>query len=98
MQFDLAVLAGDGVGPEVTNEAIKVLQAVGKKFGHNFNLYHGLIGGIAIDEQGMALASETLKMCRNCDAVLLCYCEKNKSQRRKDAETQRKLCAFEPLR
>ena len=64
MQFNLVVLPGDGVGPEVTAEAAKVLQAVGKKFGHNFNLNYGLIGGIAIDEQGTALASETVKMCR----------------------------------
>ena len=71
MQFKLAVLPGDGVGPEITSEAIKVLQAVGKRFGHNFDLHYGLIGGVAIDEQGTALPPETLKMCRNCDAVLL---------------------------
>ncbi|MEE8618764.1 MAG: isocitrate/isopropylmalate family dehydrogenase, partial [Dehalococcoidales bacterium] len=71
MQFKLAVLPGDGVGPEITTEAIKVLQAIGKRFGHNFDLHYGLIGGVAIDEQGTALPPETLKMCRNCDAVLL---------------------------
>jgi len=46
MQFDLTVLPGDGVGPEVTSEAVKVLQAAGKKFGHDFNLHYGLIGGV----------------------------------------------------
>ncbi|MFC2001558.1 3-isopropylmalate dehydrogenase [Chloroflexota bacterium] len=71
MKFNLTVLPGDGVGPEVTNEAIKVLQAVGERFGHNFNLHPGLIGGIAIDQQGTALATETLTVCRKCDAVLL---------------------------
>ena len=71
MQFNIAVLPGDGVGPEVTTEAIKVLQAVGKRFRHSFNLRYGLVGGVAIDEQGTALPPETLKMCRNCDAVLL---------------------------
>jgi len=71
MQFKLAVLPGDGVGPEITTEAIKVLQAVGKRFGHNFDLRYGLIGGVAIDKQGTALSPETLKICRNCDAVLL---------------------------
>ena len=71
MQFDLVVLPGDGVGPEVATEGIKVLQAVGKKFDHNFNLHYGLVGGVAIDQLGVALSSETLKMCRNCDAVLL---------------------------
>ena len=71
MQFELVVLPGDGVGPEVINEAIKVLQVTGKKFGHVFNLHQGLIGGIAIDEQGVALAADTVKMCRKSDAVLL---------------------------
>ena len=71
MQFDLVVLPGDGVGPEVATEGIKVLQAVGKRFDHNFNLHYGLVGGVAIDQLGVSLSSETLKMCRNCDAVLL---------------------------
>ncbi len=71
MQFNLAVLPGDGVGTEVVNEAIKVLQAVGKKFGHNFSLHYGLVGGVAIDQEETALSSDTLKMCRDCDAVLL---------------------------
>ena len=71
MQFNLAVLPGDGVGPEVTNEAIKVLQAAGKRFGHKFNLHYGLLGGIAIDKEGVALSPETLKLCKSSDAVLL---------------------------
>ena len=48
MQFNLAVLPGDGVGPEVTSEAIKVLLATGNRFGHDFNLQYGLMGGIEI--------------------------------------------------
>ena len=71
MQFDMAVLPGDGVGPEVATEGIKVLQAIGNRFGHNFNLRYGLVGGVAIDETGTALPQATLKMCRNSDAVLL---------------------------
>jgi len=71
MKFNLVILPGDGVGPEITDEAIKVLQAVGKKFGHSFDLRYGLIGGIAIDERGTSLPSETLKMSRNCDAALM---------------------------
>ena len=71
MQFNLAVLPGDGVGPEVTNEGTKVLQAVGNRFGHNFNLHYGLAGGVAIDETGSALPQDTLKICQSCDAVLL---------------------------
>jgi 3-isopropylmalate dehydrogenase len=71
MQFDLVVLPGDGVGPEVVTEAIRVLQAIGNRSGHNFNLHYGLIGGVAIDETGTALPDDTLKMCQGCDAVLL---------------------------
>jgi len=71
MQFNLAVLPGDGIGPEVTNEAIKVLKATGNKFGHSFNLNYGLIGGVAIDEEGTALSPDTIKMCKGSDAVLL---------------------------
>ena len=71
MQFNLAVLPGDGVGPEVASEAVKVLQAVGSRFGHKFNLDYGLIGGVAIDETGSALPEDTLKLCKSCDAVLL---------------------------
>ncbi len=71
MKFDLTVLPGDGVGPDVTSEAIKILQAIGSRFDHNFNLHYGLIGGVAIDETGTAFAEETLKMCRSCGAVLL---------------------------
>jgi len=71
MEFDIAVLPGDGVGPEVIAEALKVLQAVGEKFGHSFHLHDGLIGGVAIDALGTALSDETLEMCKQCDAVLL---------------------------
>jgi 3-isopropylmalate dehydrogenase len=71
VQFDLAVLPGDGIGLEVTAEAVKVSQAIGKKFDHRFNLHYGLVGGVAIDKTGAALPEDTLKMCKNSDAVLL---------------------------
>lgn len=71
MQFTIAVLAGDGIGPEVVTEGIKVLESVGKKFGHTFNLKADLVGGVSLDAHGVALRSETLKMCKKCDAVLL---------------------------
>ena len=71
MQFNLAVLPGDGVGPEVAGEAVKVLQAIGKRFGHDFDLHYGLVGGVAIDETGAALPDDTLKMCQKSDSVLL---------------------------
>ncbi|MDO8567365.1 MAG: 3-isopropylmalate dehydrogenase [Dehalococcoidales bacterium] len=70
MQFKVAVLPGDGVGPEVVAEAVKVLQAVGRKFGHSFDLQYGLVGGVSIDAYGVALTDDTLKMCRGTDGVL----------------------------
>ena len=71
MQFNLMVLPGDGIGPEVVKEALKVLVAISNRFEHNFNLRYGLIGGVAIDETETALPASTLKMCKSCDAVLL---------------------------
>jgi len=71
MEFDIAVLPGDGVGPEVIDEALKVLRTVGEKFGHSFHFHDGLIGGVAIDALGTALSDETLEMCKQCDAVML---------------------------
>jgi len=71
VKLDIAALPGDGVGPEVAAEAVKVLEAVGKRFGHFFELDYGLIGGVAIDQFGVALPEETLKKCRKSDAVLL---------------------------
>ncbi len=71
MRFKLAVLPGDGIGPEITAEAVKVLEAVGSRFGHDFGFQYGLLGGVAIDETGMALPDDTLKICRRSDAVLL---------------------------
>ena len=71
MNFDLIILPGDGVGPEVTAEAIKVLVAVGETFGHRFDFHYDLVGGAAIDHSGTALTAETLRQCKRCDAVLL---------------------------
>jgi 3-isopropylmalate dehydrogenase len=71
LQFNLTVLPGDGVGPEVTGEAIKILQAVGKRYGYDFNLNYRLVGGAAIDEEGVAISKDTIKQCRRCNAVLL---------------------------
>ncbi|MCU0490078.1 MAG: 3-isopropylmalate dehydrogenase [Chloroflexaceae bacterium] len=71
MDYTIAVLAGDGIGPEVTAEALKVLAAVGERFGHRFATQQGLIGGIAIDSTGSALPEETVALCKSSDAVLL---------------------------
>ncbi len=66
-----AVLAGDGIGPEVTAAATAVLGAVAEQFGHAFSFEYGLIGGASIDATGEALSDTTLEMCRAADAVLL---------------------------
>jgi 3-isopropylmalate dehydrogenase len=71
MKAIIAVLAGDGIGPEVTAEGVKVLQAVAKKFGHSFEFRAGIIGGCAIDKTGTALPPETLATCKGSDAILL---------------------------
>ncbi len=71
MRFKVAVLPGDGVGPEVAAEGVKVLKQIGQKFGHEFDLQYGDIGGISIDNHGKALTPEVLKICKKCDAVYL---------------------------
>ena len=71
MRFNIVVLPGDGIGPEITGAAVNVLQTVGKKYGHTFELYHGLIGGAAIDATGVPLPPNVLKMSRKSDAVLM---------------------------
>ncbi|MFZ1771137.1 MAG: 3-isopropylmalate dehydrogenase [Caldilinea sp.] len=71
MQARIVVLAGDGIGPEVTNEAKKILDVVGKQFGHTFAYDHHLMGGCAIDQKGTSLPDETVAACLQADAVLL---------------------------
>jgi 3-isopropylmalate dehydrogenase len=70
MRAKIAVLPGDGIGPEVVAEGVRVLQAVGERFGHQFELTEGLAGGCAIDATGQPLPFETLTFCRQSDAVL----------------------------
>ncbi|KIL38902.1 3-isopropylmalate dehydrogenase [Gordoniibacillus kamchatkensis] len=67
----IAVIAGDGIGPEVIAEAEKVLKRTEELFGYKFETEHGLFGGIAIDQRGTPLPQETLEMCKKADAVLL---------------------------
>ena len=69
--YRIMVLAGDGIGPEVTHETIKVLQAVSRRFGCQFQLTEDLFGGICIDRHGVALRPETIARCRRSHAVLL---------------------------
>jgi len=71
VKFNIAILPGDGVGPEVAAEGVKVLEAVGARFGHFFELDYCPIGGVAIDQFGVALPEETLRKCEKSDAVLM---------------------------
>jgi 3-isopropylmalate dehydrogenase len=70
MDFNIAVLPGDGIGPEIIDQAKKVITAAGKKFNHKFNFEHALVGAIAIDKTGNPLPDETLNLCKSSDAVL----------------------------
>jgi 3-isopropylmalate dehydrogenase len=70
MEYNIALLAGDGIGPEVVKQALKALQAIENQFGHKFHFSDGLIGAIAIDQTGSPLPDETLELCRRSDAVL----------------------------
>jgi len=69
--FNIAVLRGDGIGPEVVEEALNVLTRVGAVFGCTFEFREGLAGGAALDQVGRPLPDETLALCRSSDAVLL---------------------------
>ena len=71
MEAQIMLLPGDGIGPEVLAEAVKVLDRVAAKYGHTFVYEEGLIGGAAIDATGSALPEETLARCKQSDAVLL---------------------------
>src|SRR5215217_1388562 len=71
MNATILLLPGDGIGPEVASEAVKVLRAVADRGGHQFEFREEMIGGCAIDATGSALPEETLARARGADAVLL---------------------------
>ena len=71
MKKTIAVIAGDGIGPEIVGEAVKVLKKVAEVFGHDFTFNEKLVGGAAYDAYGDCLPDETLQACRTADAVLL---------------------------
>ena len=68
--YKIAVLAGDGIGPEVMNEALKVLEAVQKKFNFTLEYKKELVGGCAIDACGTPLPEQTMDACKWADAIL----------------------------
>lgn len=71
MEKNIAVIKGDGIGPEIVTEAMKVLDKVGEKFGHKFNYEQLLMGGCSIDVNGVPLTEETIEKCKASDAVLM---------------------------
>ncbi|MEP7087592.1 MAG: 3-isopropylmalate dehydrogenase [Gemmatimonadota bacterium] len=71
MRARIALLPGDGIGPEVLAQGVRVLHAVAERWGHSFDTGSALIGGAAIDATGIALPDETTQLCRESDAVLL---------------------------
>jgi len=70
MKLKIALLPGDGIGPEVTQQAVKVLNAISEKYNHTFEYKTASVGAIAIEESGNPLPDETLKICSEADAIL----------------------------
>jgi 3-isopropylmalate dehydrogenase len=71
MIYRIAVIPGDGIGPEIITQAKKVLDQIGKKYGHEFNYTEVLMGGVSIDATGVPLTEEALETAKNSDSVLL---------------------------
>ena len=70
MKLNIAVLPGDGVGPEVIVQAEKVLKAIAMEFNHVFTFQHALVGACAIEKTGNPLPEETVSICEKADAIL----------------------------
>ena len=71
MEKNITLLKGDGIGPEIVNQAVKVLDAVANKYGHEFNYTEVDIGGCSIDKFGVPITDEGMAICKSADAVLL---------------------------
>ena len=71
MDYKIALIRGDGIGPAVVGEAVKVMETIGQKFGHKFEYVDVLLGGCAIDAVGKSYPDGTAEKCKACDAVLL---------------------------
>jgi 3-isopropylmalate dehydrogenase len=71
LEFNITLLPGDGIGPEIVAEAVRVLDTVASKHGHSFKFTERLMGGCSIDKYGSSLTDETLADCKSADAVLL---------------------------
>ena len=71
MQLHIGVIRGDGIGPEIVTEAVKVLNRVGEVYGHTYSFEELLLGGASIDVHGIPLTDETIEKAKSCDAVLM---------------------------
>ena len=71
MEANITLIKGDGIGPEIVNEAVKVLERIASVYGHKFNYNEILMGGCSIDEYGIPLTDEAIKIAKAADAVLL---------------------------
>lgn len=71
MNYKIALIRGDGIGPEIINETVKVIDRIGERFGHTFEYKDVLLGGCATDAVGKSYPDGTAERCKNCDAVLL---------------------------
>ena len=71
MNLKIGVIKGDGIGPEIVTEAMKVLDKVAKRYGHNIEYRQLLMGGASIDVHGVPLTDETVAEAKSCDAVLM---------------------------
>ena len=77
MKKKIAVILGDGIGPEVTEQSIKVLNIIAKQFKHEFSYEHALMGAIAIDKTGNPLPDETIKICLASGINCFTSCDRN---------------------
>ena len=68
--YSITVLPGDGIGPDVIEQAVRALETVGRRFGHTFRLTHALVGVSAIEAEGEAISDRTMELCQQSDAIL----------------------------
>ena len=71
MTYNIALVKGDGIGPEIVDSAVRVLETIGARYGHSFKFKEWLAGGCAIDATGTPLPEETVEGCLTSDSVLL---------------------------
>lgn len=88
MNLNIALLPGDGIGPEVLAQAVKCLEAIEEIYQHNFNFKSALVGAVAIDKTGNPLPKETLSLCKNSDAILFGAIGDPKYDNNPDAEVR----------